>query len=58
MLVLAINAIVGDRVPPPLLLKRRFSDKRRTRALPDDDGTDVSRRNLLLRGIPVEMFVI
>ena len=44
--------------PPPFLLKRRFSDKRRTRALPDDDGTDASRRNLLLGGIPVEMFEI
>ena len=34
--------------PPPFLLKRRFSDKRRTRALPDDrrDGIDASHRNL------------
>ena len=46
--------------PPPFLLKRRFSDKRRTRALPDDrwDGIDVSHRNLLLGGVPVEMFEI
>ena len=57
MLVLAI---VGVHVPPPFLLKRRFSDKRRTRALPDDrrDGIDASRRNLLLGGVPVEMFDI
>ena len=53
-----VLATVGVHVPPPFLLKRRFSDKRRTRALPDDDGTDASRRNLLLGGIPVEMFEI
>ena len=46
--VVMILAIVGVHVPPPFLLKRRLSVKKHS----------VSRRNLLLGGVPVEIFEI
>ena len=52
--VVMILALVGVHVPPPFLLKRRLS----VPFLMRRDGIDASRRNLLLGGVPVEMFDI